>query len=99
MSFFSKFKDTIRGKKKEKKVKTAKTDETAPTAPAGDVHILPVPGNENHPPESGGGLNSNPQQAVLSGAGPQILTPEQAAALEPPKTREELHARAEALNA
>ena len=47
MSFFTKIKDTLRGKKKEKKVKTAKKDETAPTAAAataGDVHILPVPG-------------------------------------------------------
>lgn len=73
--------------------------------------------NDNHPPESGGGLSSNPNQAILNGAGPQILNPEQAAALGAPKvgmldvcaeasrltntlqTREELHARAEALNA
>lgn len=64
----------------------------------GDVHILPVPGpGHPAPPETGGGLNSDPQHP--KGPGPVILSPEQAAGLGEPATREELHARAEALNA
>ncbi|KAG8799841.1 hypothetical protein FRC17_007029 [Serendipita sp. 399] len=71
----------------------------AASKPEGDVHILPVPGNTNEPPQVGGGLNTNPEWELHRGAGPVIPTSEQVANLEQPLSREELRARAEALNA
>ncbi|KAG8761339.1 hypothetical protein FRC14_004744 [Serendipita sp. 396] len=109
MSFFSSIKAKYDSRKAEKKAKReskilskeAKTDSSVAAAassgqnqPEGEVHILPVPG----PPQTGGGLNTNPDLEIRKGAGPVIPTAEMLAGIEQPKTREELRARAEELN-
>ncbi|PVF96655.1 hypothetical protein CPB86DRAFT_496991 [Serendipita vermifera] len=100
MGFLQTLKAKLTGKKKDKKQKETKeqTVAAATTEGGGDVHILPVPGNTNEPPQVGGGLNSNPEKEILRGPGPVIPDAATASALEPPKTREELRARAEELN-
>lgn len=64
----------------------------------GDFHILPVPGNTNEPPQTGGGLNVNPEWEAHKVPGPFIPDAAMSAALGQPKTREELQARQAALN-
>jgi len=86
---FDKLKAALSGKK-DKKV------EAKDTKPAdGEVHILPVPGNTNYPPQTGGSSNLNPEWEAHKGLGPVIPD---AQALGEPKTREELRARSAELN-
>jgi len=98
--FFDKLKTRF-SSKKEKKAKEVKAEENTALAASGkndEVHILPVPGNTNEPPQTGGGLNVNPEWEAHKVPGPLIPSAEQEQALGAPKTREELHARAAELN-
>ncbi|PFH48571.1 hypothetical protein AMATHDRAFT_103867, partial [Amanita thiersii Skay4041] len=69
--------------------------------------ILPHPAKSNDPADldpahpgagTGGGLKSNPLGAVFNSPGPFIPSEEMASSLEKPLSREELQAKAAALN-
>ncbi|RPD65533.1 hypothetical protein L226DRAFT_609610 [Lentinus tigrinus ALCF2SS1-7] len=65
--------------------------------------ILPHPAKTNdprdlEPPQPGGGLNSKPEFQAFHARDPYVPSPQIANNLPPPKSREELRARAQELN-
>ncbi|KAI0717347.1 hypothetical protein C8T65DRAFT_641150 [Cerioporus squamosus] len=65
--------------------------------------ILPHPAKSNdprdlEPPQPGGGLNSKPEYEAFHARDPHVPSPQVMNNLSPPKTREELRARAQELN-